>query len=89
VSFRRACVGHALRRAGAVEAARGSFDATVEAIERNTGTKVPKRQVEELVERAAQDFDAFREAAANVVPSAVRSPSLRRSSGTNRSPIIP
>ena len=48
---------HGLRRLGAVEAARGSFDATVEAIERNT--KVPKRQVEELVERAAQDFDAF------------------------------
>jgi len=52
---------HGLRRLGAVEAARGSFDATVEAIERNTGTKVPKRQVEELVERAAQDFDAFYE----------------------------
>src|SRR3990172_9178417 len=52
---------HGLRRLGAVEAARGSFDATVEGIERNTGTKVPKRQVEELVERAAQDFDAFYE----------------------------
>jgi hypothetical protein len=51
---------HGLRRLGAVEAARGSFDATVEAIERNTGTKVPKRQAE-LVERAAQDFDAFYE----------------------------
>ena len=50
---------HGLRRLAAIEAARGSFDATVEAIERNTGTRVPKRQVEELVERAAQDFDAF------------------------------
>ncbi|HUJ82874.1 MAG TPA: ISKra4 family transposase, partial [Candidatus Acidoferrales bacterium] len=50
---------HGLRRVAAVEAARGSFDGTVEAIERNTGTKVPKRQVEGLVGRAAQDFDAF------------------------------
>jgi hypothetical protein len=52
---------HGLRRIAAIEAARGSFDATVEAIERNTGTKVPKRQVEGLVERAALDFDAFYE----------------------------
>lgn len=50
---------HGLRRLAAVEAARGSFDATVEAIERNTGTQLGKRQTEELVERAAQDFDAF------------------------------
>lgn len=50
---------HGLRRLGAIEAARGSFDATVEAIERNTGTKVQKRQAEQLVERAALDFDAF------------------------------
>ena len=42
-----------------IEAAQGSFDATVEAIERSTGTKVPKQQVEELVERAAQDFVSF------------------------------
>jgi hypothetical protein len=63
---------HGLRRFAAIEAARGSYDATVEAIERNTGTRVPKRQVEELVERAAKDFDAFyaraesAEAAANL-----------------------
>ena len=63
---------HGLRRFAAIEAARGSYDATVEAIERNTGTRVPKRQVEELVERAAQDFDPFydraksAEAAANL-----------------------
>jgi hypothetical protein len=50
---------HGLRRIAATEAARGSFDATVEAIERNTGTRVQKRQAEGLVERAAQDFDAF------------------------------
>lgn len=50
---------HSLRRWAAVEAARGSFDATVEAIARATGTHVPKRQVEELVVRAARDFGAF------------------------------
>jgi hypothetical protein len=50
---------HGLRRLAAIEAARGSFDATVEAIERSTGSKVQKRQAEELVQRAAQDFDAF------------------------------
>jgi hypothetical protein len=50
---------HGLRRLAAIEAARGSFDATVEAIERNTGTRLAKRQAEELVERAAQDFDEF------------------------------
>src|SRR3972149_2109988 len=49
---------HGPRRRAAVEAARGSFDATVDAIERGTGTQVGKRQAEELVERAAQDFDA-------------------------------
>ena len=50
---------HGLRRLAAVEAARGSFDATVDAIERGTGNQVGKRQVEELVERAAQDFETF------------------------------
>lgn len=32
---------------------------TVESVDRTTGAHVPKRQVEELVVRAAQDFDAF------------------------------
>src|SRR5207245_455944 len=50
---------HGLRRQAAVEAARGSFDQAVEAIERSTGSKVPKRQVEQLVVRSATDFDDF------------------------------
>jgi hypothetical protein len=50
---------HGLRKLSAIEAARGSFDATVEAVERATGTRLPKRQAEELVERAAKDFDGF------------------------------
>lgn len=50
---------HGIRRLAALEAIRGSFDQTVESVERQTGVPVPKRQVEELVVRAAKDFDAF------------------------------
>ncbi|MFO7739413.1 MAG: ISKra4 family transposase [Desulfatiglandaceae bacterium] len=50
-----------LRRRVAEEAAKISFDETVESISKNTGGHVPKRQIEELVRRAAQDFDAFYE----------------------------
>jgi len=50
-----------LRRRAAEEAAKNSFDETLESIVRNTGGKVPKRQVEELVRRAAVDFDDFYE----------------------------
>ncbi len=48
-----------LRRRVAREAAKSSFDEVVEAIAESTGTAIPKRQVEELTQRAAQDFDAF------------------------------
>jgi len=48
-----------LRRRVAEEAAKSSFDETLESIGKNTGGHVPKRQVEELVMRAARDFDAF------------------------------
>ncbi len=50
-----------LRRRVAEEVAKTSFDETVKTIDRNTGGHVPKRQVEELAKRAAQDFDAFYE----------------------------
>jgi hypothetical protein len=50
-----------LRRRVAEEAAKTSFDETVESIGKNTGGHVSKRQIEELVRRAAQDFDAFYE----------------------------
>jgi hypothetical protein len=60
---------HGLRHLAAVEAARGSFDATVEAIERTTGTQVPKRQVEELVERSARDFAAFYSRSESATPA--------------------
>jgi hypothetical protein len=52
---------HGVRRVVAEQVANLSFDKTVEQIEGMTGASVPKRQVEELAVRAAQDFDAFYE----------------------------
>ncbi len=48
-----------LRRRVAENAAKSSFDETLESIEKTTGGHIPKRQVEELAQRAAQDFDTF------------------------------
>jgi hypothetical protein len=50
---------HELRRRAAEQVAKGSYDEAVATLAASTGTAVPKRQVEELVTRAAQDFDAF------------------------------
>ena len=50
-----------VRRRAALEASNNSFDETVETLSRYTGAEIGKRQVEELVGRAAQDFDAFYE----------------------------
>jgi hypothetical protein len=50
---------HGLRRLAALEAARGSFDDTAEAIERATGVRLGKRQVEALAGRAAADVEDF------------------------------
>ena len=44
---------HGLRRLAAVEAARGSFDEAAGAVERATGDRLGKRQVEELAARTA------------------------------------
>jgi hypothetical protein len=52
---------HGLRKLAGVEAARGSFDDAVEAIERSTGQRLGKRQVEELATIAAMDFEDFYE----------------------------
>lgn len=52
---------HGLRKKGSEEAARGSFGEAMAAIERSTGTTVPKRQLEEIVRSSARDFDAFYE----------------------------
>lgn len=48
-----------VRRVVAEESARASFDEVAELIGKHTGAHVPKRQLEELTVRAAQDFDAF------------------------------
>jgi len=48
-----------VRRRVAIEAAKGAFDEGVKTLEEFTGAHVPKRQFEELVIRAAQDFEAF------------------------------
>jgi hypothetical protein len=50
-----------LRRRVAENAAKSSFNETLETIEKTTGAHIPKRQVEELTQRAALDFDAFYE----------------------------
>lgn len=50
---------HTLRKLAAIEASRDSYDEGVAAIERQTGQKLGKRQVEELAIRSSVDFDAF------------------------------
>jgi hypothetical protein len=50
---------HGLRLLAAIEASRGSFDGAVDAIERATGVRLGKRQVEQLATSAAADFDTF------------------------------
>jgi len=55
---------HGVRRRVAEEVVRSSFDSAVAAMASTTGAPVPKRQVEELTIRAAQDFDEFYKARA-------------------------
>ena len=50
---------HGLRRLAAVESSRGSFEEAAGAVERATGSRVGKRQVEELTAASAADVDAF------------------------------
>lgn len=52
---------HELRHRAAEEASKNSFDETVESLSHHTGAHIGKRQVEELVVRAAQDFTGFYE----------------------------
>jgi len=53
---------HGLRALAAVEASRGSFEEASDAICRATGVRCGKRQVEELAQAAAVDFEAFYQA---------------------------
>ena len=51
-----------VRRRVAEAAASRSYDEALSELSRHTGAEVPKRQAEQLVVRAAEDFDAFYEA---------------------------
>lgn len=55
----RELYSYGVRRMVAKEAARASFDEVVERVDEYTGGHCPKRQVEQLAVRAAQDFDVF------------------------------
>jgi hypothetical protein len=57
-----------VRRRMALLASRMSFDAAVSEMSAHTGAPVPKRQAEELVARAATDFEAFYAAAERAMP---------------------
>jgi hypothetical protein len=50
---------HGLRKLTALEAGRGSFQDAADAVERQTGQQLGKRQVEELAQLAAIDFEDF------------------------------
>lgn len=50
---------HEVCRQVALAAARTSFEATVETVDRTTAAHVPKRQAEMLSRKSAQDFDNF------------------------------
>lgn len=65
---------HGLRRQAAEHAAKLSYDEVVGGIAQQTAGKVAKRQVEELVERAAIDFEAFYAARAAGAPEATEDP---------------
>ncbi len=52
---------HGVRKRMAKEAGRGSFEEGVEALQSATAAHLPKRQAQQLAERAAQDFDTFYE----------------------------
>jgi hypothetical protein len=53
---------HGLRKLAAFQVARGSFDDAVSGIERACGQQLAKRQVEELAQIAAVDFEDFYQA---------------------------
>ena len=52
---------HGVRRQVAEAGSKESFDEVVAELEITTGARVAKRQVEELAQRAAKDFDSFYE----------------------------
>jgi hypothetical protein len=65
-----------VRRQAAKNAARGPYEATVETLSERAGETIPKRQVEELIQRAAADFDAFYQQTILDLPAAQTAPLL-------------
>ena len=59
---------HGMRRLAAIEATRDSFEEGQEAIFRHTGQRLGKRQLRELVVRAAVDFESFYEQRQRTAP---------------------
>ena len=53
---------HGLRQQVAEEVSKNSFDEAVQSVQKRTGGKVPKRQVEEIAVEVSEDFEAFYEA---------------------------
>jgi hypothetical protein len=52
---------HSLRRRVAEAVAKESYDEVISSIEKQTGVRIPRRQIEQLACRAAQDFNLFYE----------------------------
>ena len=59
---------HGMRRLAAIESTRDSFEEGQEAIVRQTGQRLGKRQLRELVVRAAVDFESFYEQRQRAAP---------------------
>ena len=79
---------HSLRRLAAAKAAITSFDEAVEEIESATGVTVPKRQLEQLVQRAAEGRALMRPpqlGANRIAPGAPLASFLRTSSMSPKS----
>jgi hypothetical protein len=62
---------HRLQKRVSVKAGKESFEAVSKDIEEETGVRIGKHQVEQIVRRAAQDFEAFY---ARATPEAVQQP---------------
>jgi hypothetical protein len=60
---------HGMRRLAAIESPRGSFEEAQEAIVRQTGQRLGKRQLRELVVRSAVDFESFYEQRQRAAPA--------------------
>ena len=50
---------HGIQRVGSQETAQGSYDETIESVDKYTGGHLPKRQAEEMMQKVVKDFDDF------------------------------